>query len=252
MAKKVLGKKAIALIIVLAVLVVGGGCFGITYAVLHRQLEAPTPSISAITAEPDYTIDIAWNKVSGAEYYSLEYKHSLYPDETIEVSKIGGTSYSIKRVKGTIEFRVKSIGKYASNTSEFSEWIKYDVDPLTLDTFRAFNFSVVEDKGYLIDMDSFNAVNYVYKGNNYTVNYYEIAVHSTEENVTLEEIQCQTYSLTQLEEGIYFNFAPGTWNVYARPVLYVEINGIKDYTQAEGLYDLYDENIDYTTFQLIV
>ena len=155
-------------------------------------------------------------------------------------------------IKGELQFRIKSVGRYASNTSEFSQWIKYEVLPLELDAFREFNFKIVEGKGYQIDMDTFSPVSYVYKGKTYLVNYYEIAVHSTEEDLTEEEYQFQAYSLTQLEEGVSFYFQKGSWICYVRPVLYVEYNGIKDYTQIESLYELYNEDIEYTIINLTV
>ena len=247
-----LSKKAIAWIVIVAILIVAGGCFGFTYAVLHSQLKTPNASVISVNAEPDYTIDIGWEKVTGAESYTIEYKYSLYPDEVFTASKIGGNSLTIKMIKGELQFRIKSVGKYASNTSEFSEWKKYIVDPLSLDTFRGFNFKIVAGKGYQIDMDTFYPITYLYKGNTYVVNYYEIAVHSLEDNLTEEEYQFQTYSLTQLEEGVSFYFDGGTWICYVRPVLYVDINGIKDYTQTEGLYELYNEDIDYTVIELVV
>lgn len=252
MAKLKLSKKAITLIIVFAIVTLAGGCFGVTYAVLHRQLGTPVISVKSISAEPDYTIDLVWDEVPGAESYTVEYKYALYPETTHTASGIAGTSLSIKRIKGEVQYRIKSVGKYASNTSPFSDWGKYEVAPLELDTFRGFIFKIVEGEGYQIDMDTFYPVTYTYKGNSYAVNYYEIAAHYSEDNVSEEDLQFQTYSLLQLEEGIEFHFPSGTWDFYVRPVLYVEINGVKDYTQIEGLYELYNEDIDYTIIKLTV
>lgn len=254
MAKKTLSKKAIALIIVCALIVLASSCFGVTYAVLHRQLQTPVISVNNLSAEPYYTLDLVWNEVPGAVSYTVEYKYSLYPESIHTATGIAGTSLTIKRVKGELQYRIKSVGKYESNTSLFSEWGKYEVAPLELDTFRGFNFKIVEGAGYQIDMDTFNPVTYNYKGTTYAINYYEIAAHSLEENVTEEELQLQTYSLLQLEEGIEFHFpsGSGTWNFYVRPVLYVDVNGVKDYTQIEGLYELYNEDIDYTIIKLTV
>lgn len=247
-----LGKKAIAVIVIVLTLVLVGGGFGITYGVMHRKLKTPNANVVRVNAEPDYTIDLSWEKVSGAISYTVQYKYALYPNEIFTASAIGGTSLSVKMVKGELQYRIKSVGKYASNTSDYSEWKSYEVEPLSLDTFRGFNFKYVAGKGHQIDMDTFYPVTYMYKGSEYAINYYEIAIHSTDEGLTEEEYQFQTYSLTQFEEGITFNFQSGKWICYIRPVLYVEINGIKDYSQIEGLYELYNENIDYTVIELIV
>ncbi|MBR2480460.1 MAG: hypothetical protein IKB56_04040 [Clostridia bacterium] len=252
MKKNKLGKKAIAILVAVAILIVAGGCFGITYAVLHRQLQTPNARVKSVNAEPNYTIDLVWDKISGAESYTVEYKYSLYPDEVFAVKEIGGTSLSIKMIKGELQFRIKSVGKYNSNTSEFSKWTTYNVQPLSLDKFRGFNFKIVEGKGYQINMDTFHPITYVYKGNSYVVNYYEIAVCLKEDEIAKEDLQPQTYSITQMEKGVSFYFPSGVWLCYVRPVLYVEYNGIKDYTQAEGLYELYNEEIDYTIIELVV
>lgn len=252
MKKIKLGKSAIAIIVIASIFVLAGGCFGVTYAILHRELKTPVASVVKVNAEPEYTIDLSWQKISGAESYTVEYKYSLYPDNIYTASGISGTSLSIKMIKGELLYRIKSVGKYASNTSPFSEWQSYEVEPLELDQLRVFNFKIVEGKGYQIDMDTFYPITYVYKGNTYVVNYYEIAVHSEEENLTEDEYQFQTYSISQLNEGISYHFVSGVWTCYVRPALYVEINGIKDYTQAEGLYELYNEDIEYTVIEIIV
>ncbi|MBO5773962.1 MAG: hypothetical protein J6R44_03930 [Clostridia bacterium] len=252
MAKIKLSKKVIALIIACALVVLAGGCFGVTYAVLHRQLQTPVISVKNLSAEPDYTLDLVWDEVPGAISYTIEYKYSLYPDVTHTATGVAGTSLTIKRVKGEVQYRIKSVGRYSSNTSDFSEWGAYQIAPLELDAFRGFNFKIVEGAGYQIDMDTFSPVTYNYKGATYAINYYEIAAHSLEENVTEDELQLQTYSLLQLEEGVEFHFPSGTWNFYIRPVLYVDVNGVKDYTQIEGLYELYNEDIDYTIIKLTV
>ena len=70
--------------------------------------------------------------------------------------------------------------------------------------------------------------------------------------IAKEDLQPQTYSITQMEKGVSFYFPSGVWLCYVRPVLYVEYNGIKDYTQIEGLYELYNEEIDYTIIELVV
>lgn len=249
-----LGKKAVAIIIVVAVIVCALGCFGITYAVLHRRLKTPEAKVTSVNAEPDYSIEIGWEKVSGARSYTVEYVYGLYPDTVYTASEIGGTSLSIKMIKGTLKFRIKCIGVYADNTSEFSPWISYEVTPLSLDAFRGFNFKVIEGLGYQIDMDTFYPVTYIYKGATYAVNYYEIDALGPDELRDETELQPQAYSITQLQEGLTFHMptGSGTWDFYVRPVLYVEVNGVKDYTQSEGLYELYNEDIPYTIVQLTV
>lgn len=249
-----LTKKAIAIIIVLAVIIVAGGCFGATYGILHRKLKTPQAKVMNVVAEPDYVLEFAWDKIGGAKSYTLEYRYELYPDVVHSLSGIVGEKASIKMIKGRIDYRIKSVGKYASNTSDYSEWCSYDVAPLTLDPFRGFNFKVVEGAGYQIDMDTFFPVTYTYKGNSYAINYYEIDALNGDEIRGEDELQPQAYSLTQLSEGVTFHMpvGSGTWSFYVRPVLYVEINGIKDYTQSEGLFELYDENISYTIVQLTV
>lgn len=254
MAKLRLSKKAIAIIIVVAVIVVAVGCFGATYGILHRKLKTPDAKVVSVIAEPSYTIEIGWEKVSGAKSYTVEYKYELYPDVVHTASGLADTSLTIKMIKGNLQFRIKSVGDYASNTSDFSEWQNYKVEPLTLDAFRGFNFKLVEGEGYQIDMDTFYPITYVYKGNTYAVNYYEIDALNADELRGEDELQPQAVSLTQLTNGLSFKLPSGSgvWNFYVRPVLYVEVNGVKDYTQAEGLYELYDENISYTVVQLIV
>ena len=103
-------------------------------------------------------------------------------------------------------------------------------------------------------MDTFSPVTYVYKGTNYAVNYYEIDALNEDEIRGENELAPQAYSITQLRAGVTFHMpvGSGTWKFFVRPVLYVEINGVKDYTQSEGLYELYDENINYTIVELTV
>ena len=253
MAKIRLSKKAIAIIVVVAVIVIAAGCFGATYGILHRKLKTPQAKVINVVAEPSYTIEIGWERVSGAKLYTVEYKYELYPDTVHTATDIAGTSLTIKMVKGNLQFRIKAIGDYASNTSDFSEWVTYYVEPLTLDAFRGFQFKLIAGQGYQIDMDTFYPVTYTYKGNTYAVNYYEIDALNGDEFRGEDELQPQAVSLSQLENGITFKLpnGSGVWNFYVRPVLYVEINGVKDYTQAEGLYELYDENISYTVVQQI-
>ncbi len=247
-----LGKKTVAIIIIVAVIVALGGACGITYAIVHRQLKTPEISVANVNAEPSYTIDLEWKRVSGAVSYTLEYKYALYPDESYTVTDITTTSYSIKMVKGVLEYRIKSVGKYSSNDSMFSEWKSYQVEPLTLDVFRGISLKLVEGRGYQIDMDYFYPVEYVYKGETYKINYYEIDF--VNENEFRDELYPYTYSLTELQEGInyYLPLGSGEWTVYVRPVLYVNVNGVKDYTAIEGLYELYDENIEFTVINQIV
>ncbi len=254
MTKLRLSKKAIAIIVAIAVIVIAAGCFGATYGILHRKLKTPDAKVVSVNAEPSYTIEIAWEKVSGAKFYTVEYKYDLYPDVVHSATEIANTSLIIKMVKGNLQFRIKALGNYLSNTSDFSEWQNYYVEPLVLDTFRGFNFKYVEGDGYQIDMDTFYPITYTYKGTVYAVNYYEIDALNKDELRGEDELQPQAVSLTQLENGLSFKLPSGSgeWNFYVRPVLYVEINGVKDYTQAEGLYELYDENISYTKIQLIV
>ena len=96
MAKKTLSKKAIALIIVCALIVLASSCFGVTYAVLHRQLQTPVISVNNLSAEPYYTLDLVWNEVPGAVSYTVEYKYSLYPESIHTATGIAGTSLTIK------------------------------------------------------------------------------------------------------------------------------------------------------------
>ncbi len=252
MKKLKLGKKTVAILIIVAVIVALGGACGATYAIVHRQLRAPEFTDVSVIAEPSYTIDIEWEKVSGAKSYTLEYKYALYPNETHTVTDITATSYSIRMVKGLLEYRIKSVGKYSSNDSAFSEWKSYEVEPLTLDTFRGFDLKLVEGRGYQIDMDYFYPVEYVYKGETYKINYYEIDFVNEDE--FRDDLNPYAYSLTELQEGInyYLPVGSGEWTVYVRPVLYVNVNGVKDYTSIEGLYELYDENIEFTVKNQIV
>ena len=254
MKKLGLSKKAIAIIIVLAVLIVAAGCFGTTYGILHRKLKTPNASVVNVIAEPNYLIELSWDKVLGAKSYTIEYKYSLYPNVVHTLSDIAGESALIKMVKGTLEYRIKAVGTYASNVSDFSDWNTYEVEPLTLDAFRGFNFKLIAGEGYQIDMDTFSPVTYVYKGTNYAVNYYEIDALNEDEIRGEDELAPQAYSITQLRAGVTFHMpvGSGTWKFFVRPVLYVEINGVKDYTQSEGLYELYDENINYTIVELTV
>ncbi len=246
-----LGKKALAIIIIASVIVALGGAFGIIYAITHRQFDVPVMRDIKVIAEPDYTITLEWEKVSGALSYTVEYKYSLYPDEINSLS-VSSTSCVIKMVKGELQYRIKSTGKYSSNASPFSEWQTYYVEPLKLDTLREFNFIHVEGKGYQIDMNNFYPVEYVYKGERYTINYYEI--DTLNEDEIRDELNPNTYSLLELQEGVSYKWPSdsGEWIVYIRPVLYVNINGVKDYTQIEGLYELYDENIEYTEIRQTV
>ncbi len=242
-----LTKKAIAIIVIVVVLIIGAGCFGATYGILHRKLKTPCIKTVNVTAEPDYIIELSWDKISGAHSYTLEYRYSLYPDVVHTLSNVSNEMATIKMIKGNLEYRIKAIGKYSSNTSDFSAWCTYMVNPLTLDQLRPFNFTYIAGEGIQINMDTFTPVTYVYKGNQYVVNYYEIDALNEEELRGEDDLQPQAYSISQLEEGLTFHLpqGSGTWRFYIRPVLYVEINGVKDYTQAEGLYELYDENINY-------
>ena len=254
MAKIRLAKKWITLIIIVAVLIVAGGAFGTVYGVMHRKLQTPTASVTSVVGEPDYTITISWDKVSGARVYAVEYIYSLYPDTTHTASEIADTHLTITRIKGELKFRIKALGKYESNTSDFSEWYSYNVVPLTLDPFRGITFKNVGSQGYQIDMDYFYPTTYLYKGEQYTINYYEVDAIGPGEMRDQSSLQPYAYSLIELYEGVTFNFpvGSGTWQFYIRPVLYVNVNGVKEYIHNKEIYELYDEEIPYTIIEQTV
>ncbi len=254
MAKLGLAKKWLVIIIIVAVLAVAGGAYGAVYGVTHRKLKTPTAEVTSVVGEPDYTITISWNKVSGARVYTVEYIYSVYPDTVYTANEIGGTELTIKRVKGELKFRIKALGKYESNTSDFSEWYSYNVVPLTLDPFRGITFKNVGNQGYQIDMDYFYPVTYVYKGEQFTINYYEVDAIGPGEERDQNSLQPYAYSLLELHEGVTFNFpvGSGTWQFYIRPVLYVNVNGVKEYIHNKEIYELYDEEIPYTIIEQTV
>lgn len=234
--------RIIAVIMTAVVCIAFAGCNG------TNSSKAPVPVVGAVLAEPDYTVTLEWSEIKQARSYIVEYEYGLYPGVVHSVT-VGATSVTVSRVKGTLRFRAKSV--FSDGESDFSEWSEYNVPVLELDALRTFNVKFEGGK-YYIDADTFEPVTYVYKGERKTVNYYEFdLVPPGAENV---ELNPMAYSLTQIREGFAFNIGDigGVWKLYARPALYVDINGEKDYSQVKELNELYKSEIQYIIVEITV
>lgn len=243
-----LGRTAKTVVRILVVIVLTAMCLVATGCDGTKGLTSPSPVVGAVLAEPDYTVTLEWNSIKQAESYVVEYEYGLYPEDIHSVAT-GSTSVTVRRVKGTLRFRAKSVS--STGESDFSEWCEYDVPELELDALRTFNVKLENGK-YYIDADTFEPVTYVYKGERKTVNYYEFdLVPPDTESDTRNPM---AYSLTQIREGFAFNIGDisGVWKLYARPALYVDINGEKDYSQVRELNELYKSEIRYIIVEITV
>lgn len=250
MTVKKLTRKSVAIIlIIVALLLAGGAATGAWYFISHRKLQPPAPRVEALFAEPDYTVVIAWEAVEGAKSYSVEYKYALFePDTVHRIDNVADKSVAVARKRGALQFRVRAFGKYAENMSEYSEWQTYYVQPLATNSLEIFNTEYLSDRSFAIDADTFVPVTYNYKGETFTINWYEVRIFAPGET----EAPSDPISLADIRSGFAFNVAEkGEYILEMRPVLYVYINGIKDY-ETLGLYELYEPNTAYTRITVIV
>lgn len=239
-------KTAVTLVVVL--LTATALCFAMAGCSGDNRLRAPVAEVSGIIAEPDYTVTLAWSASDGADSYDVEYEYGIYPGDVHSVTT-GTTSVTVKRVKGELKYRVRAVA--GEEKGEFSEWLNYDVPELELDALRTFNI-IFRDGKYYIDVDTFEPVTYLYKGERKTVNYYEFDLLPPDSEDTGRKPQA--YSLTQIREGFAFNIGDiaGVWRLYARPALYVDVNGVKDYSQVKELNELYSSEPNYIIIEITV
>lgn len=248
MAKK-LTRKSIALILIIVALLLAGGGTGAWYFLSHRKLSPPVPRVEATFAEPQYTVMIAWDEVEGAESYAVEYRYSLFEQDAVHrIDKVSDTYVMVARKRGVLQFRVRAFGKYAENMSDYGEWQTYYVEPLALNSLQTFNTTYVSERSFKIDADTFVPVTYNYKGETYTINWYEVRILAPGET----DAPSDPISLTDIRSGFAFNVAErGEYVLEIRPVLYVYINGVKDYATL-GLYEIYEPNTAYTRITVTV
>lgn len=231
-----ISKSIFAIIIAFAVIIVACatvcGC-------KKRNPSAPEASVTSVVGEPEYTFTLSWNAVDGADTYAVEYEYELYKGD-IHSYETSACEATFTYMRGKINYRVRAYSVSGDVDSGFSAWMTYESEGLTLDALRSFNVDAVDGK-YRVDVNTFEPINYTYKGETKTVNYYEFDLIPPDTEV--EEHDPVVYSLSQITDGFDFNISDieGVWHLYVRPANYVEINGEKDYSQVKELYELYRE-----------
>jgi hypothetical protein len=220
------------LIFILAIITVSAifGSAAFSFFAYLSSYDIPSPKVEALTAYPDFSAVIKWNKVPGAEYYVLEYKYDyvLYRAET-HVVKTANNYRVVERVKGILSFRVKAVLR--KSESEFSDWKEYVIPPLTLDTPEPFRIAQYK-KGEQIEIrmliDTWNPVTYYYRNKEGVVkegyvNYYEffiVAPGQDKDTMMLHPKKVMNAMDLKTFDFGFGNGESGEWKIYYRATTY--------------------------------
>lgn len=238
-------KKLIAVIAVVAALALAGAGVGIWYGVTHSEPVLGAVYEPVITAEPTYTAVISWERARRADRYILEYEYASTEPGVIYTAETDSGSVSVDRRRGLMRYRLTAANDYASVTSA---WMTYDVPALELGTVAPFNMRRDAPLVYSLVADSFSPVTYNYRGETYTINYYEVDVMAPGEDRDPDPV---TLSLEELTGGWGFSAsAEGEWSVYIRPVTYVFVNGVR--VTLGRITELYSPDTVYTVVKVQV
>ena len=238
-------KSAVALVVVVSMAAIAGLSVGIWYGVTHAVPGVPVPNEPQITAEPTYTVVFSWEKSRNANRYVLEYEYVTTEPGAIYRAETDSLSVSVDRRRGQLRYRLIAENDHESSASEWSNLI---VPGLKLNKVAPFNMERTAALEYSLVADSFQPVTYNYRGETYTINYYEVDVLAPGEERDLDPV---TLSLEELTSGwkIYASSA-GEWKIFIRPVTYVYVNGERVYL--DRIAELYSQDTEYTAITVII
>lgn len=218
---------------------------GIWYGVTHAAPEYPSPNEPQITAEPTYTVVFSWEKSRNAKRYVLEYEYVTTEPGTIYRVETDSLSVSVDRRRGQLRYRLTAENDYERTEGE---WLNVIVPELNLGKVAPFNMERTAPLVYTLVADSFQPVTYNYRGETYTVNYYEVDVLAPGEERDLDPV---TLSLQELTAGWSINASSaGEWRIFIRPVTYVYVNGERVYL--DRLAELYSQDAEYTAITVTI
>ncbi|MDR3185577.1 MAG: hypothetical protein LBU04_02010 [Christensenellaceae bacterium] len=227
--RKLLDSKVakIAIIIFIVLFVLAGVATGVVLGTgITKKLLAPVAVLEEIPADNgNLTVTLKWNAINRAIGYNVQYKYEILGDTITEID-VKSSKISIPRVKGKLEFRIKTYSKNEKLDSDYSEWSIFNIPAIKLHSPKSKNVLIgVKFDGalkyYGIYGEIWENVTYYYGGKASEIIFYEVCVVRPGRTLEYELLQSDVNDRIMPVNtllGFKFNFGPGEWKVYIRAV----------------------------------